>query len=442
MTSPASETPLPKSPARQSPPAVLTAAQRHDLARQFADVQRLVHRSPPDFRGAHQKLAEICTLDPGNTHFVAVLLENLKNAQGKTASAWFWQVWKLRLEMQKAIQEQNWSVALRAGWALLGEVPEDSDVVRRLAEICAALDHAPSQIILLRAAQRIAPRVLVVLRPLAIALSEAGQFAESADVWLQLLAVAQFDVEAHEFLEILQRKKKVDHHEKEMLREIDLLLKGEHWEQAEQAVNAQEAEEGTDLEIRWLRESIEVGRAQERTDTARKLAEYRPTMATERLVRELLDEQRRVELGIAYARYERFPTNPNSLVILADCLKEVRNYSEALKYLEQLQQHAGFEVPALVRKAENWQRLRQFERALDCYREAIGRPDFLTEKLSYAEFELALFNGSNLATAMGDFQVALTWLERFVEADPEHEDAPARLDNLRAICHKGGFPAG
>jgi len=441
MTSPASETPA-RDSAIQSPPAVLTAGQRHELARQFEQAKQLAKKSPPDFRGVHGVFSEICTLDPGNTHFVAALLENLQTAQGKTASAWFWQVWKLRLELEKAIQEKQWTKALRAGWSLLGEVPEDGQVLRQLAEICATLEHAPTQIILLRAARKLEPFTLVTLRPLAIALSETGQFAESAEVWQQLQKVVPFDPEAEAYLQILLPRKKPMFAKDQLVERIQSLVQAKMWDEAEQLMAAQAATAGIDLDLRWMGEHIVVGRAQERTEIARQLAEFRPSAASEQLVRELLNEQRRIELGVAYARYERFPSEPKSLQDLAECLKGVGNYSEALKYLEQLQKHAGWEAPALVGKAENWQRLRQFERALACYREAIARPDFLLEKLPYSQFELALFQGSNLATAMGDFQAAMAWLERVVEADPEHEEAAARLDNLRVICHKGGFPAG
>ncbi len=69
MTSSANET-----PANQSPPAVLSAAQRHDLARQFERAKQLAGKSPPDFAGVHRVLSECCTLDPGNTLFTAALL--------------------------------------------------------------------------------------------------------------------------------------------------------------------------------------------------------------------------------------------------------------------------------------------------------------------------------------------------------------------------------
>ena len=436
MTGPASVT-----PDNHSPPAVLTAAQRHELARRFAEVQRLAHRSPPDFLAAHRLLSEMCTLDPGNTHFVAALLENLRNANGKTATAWIWQVWKLRLELQKAIQEQHWRSALFAGWSLLGEVPADGAVLRQLAEICAALEHRPTQIILLQAARKLEPFTLVTLRPLAIALSEVGQFAESAEVWRQLQKVVPFDPEAESYLQILAPPKQPEMLDDKLYDGVDSLLRAKMWDEAVQFIAAEVATRGLYLELRLDGEAVVLGRAEERTEIAKRLAELRPSAARVQLVRELLDEQRRIELGVAYARYERYPALPESLKNLADCLTAVGNYSEALKYLEQLLKHAGWETRALVAKAENWQRLRQFDRALASYREAVARPDFQPKKWHYSEFEQGLYEGSNLATAMGDFAIARVWLERLVAHDSDYEDAAARLDNLRLICDKGRFAA-
>ncbi|WP_254513713.1 hypothetical protein [Anatilimnocola floriformis] len=435
MTNLASETPLNKSPTSHAPPAVLTAAQRHELARQFADFQRLVHRSPPDFRGAHQILSAVCTLDPGNTHFVATLLANLQNAQGKTASAWFWQIWKLRGELASAIQMKQWTSALHAGWSLLGEVPSDAEVLRQLAQICESLDHGPTQIVLLRAARKSAPQNVAVLRPLALALSAAGQFTEAAEIWRQLLEQLPSDEQAKEFLRVLiPAKQSQTPAGQTLIDRVEAQLTAQQWDAAEQLLAAESGAAGASLELRWLGEQVMVGRARERTAIAQQLAELSPTPVQQRLVPELLTEQRRIELGVAFARYERFSSDATTIFDLAECLTRAGNFSEALKYLERIKADPAWRLRAQVAIGENWQQLRQFERALSAYQEALATPH-LDPQNEYVQ--RGWHRGAVLAEALGQVPTAVAWLEQLVVANPAYKDAQARLDNLRAICHKG-----
>lgn len=437
MTSPANET------ASNSPPAVLSAAQRHDLARQFEQAKRLAAQSPPHFRGVHQVLSDCCTLDPGNTLFVAALLENLRNAKGRTASAWFWQVWQLRAQLGAAVQEQKWRSALAAGWALLGEVPGDVDTLRTLAEICAALGHRPTQIMLLHEAREIAPKDVTVLRPLALAFGATGQFVAAATVWQQLLNELPSDQEAASYLKILLPKKDdPSQPATELARKVDALLQARQWDAAERMLTQDSGAEGANLELRALGEEIILGRARERTEIARQLAEHSPSQIQQQLVSELLEEQRRIELGVAFARYERFSSDPAKSWELAGCLTRAGNYSEALKYLSPLTNDEKWRLPALIAAGENWQHLRQFERALGAYREALSR-DSAAGKLDpqNEHVQRGWYRGAVLAEATGDPRSSLAWLEELTAVNPGYKDASARLVNLRAICNKGGFPA-
>lgn len=430
MTSPAQET-VP------NPPAVLTAAQRHDLARQFERAKQLAAKTPPDYRGVHRVLSACCTLDPGNTLFVSALLENLRRARGRTRSQWFWNVWKLRAQLSRTIAEKQWNSALRAGWGLLGESPRSTEPLRQLATISEQLDHGPTQIILLRAARELTPADVTVLRPLALALSEAGQFSEAAGTWQSVLKQRSADEQAQEFLRILQPvKRKLEPTEAELAERVRAFLEAKDWDSAEQLLAAESGAAGANLELRQLGEEISLGRAEERTAIARQLAAIRLTPMMQRLVPEMLDEQRRIELGVAYARYERFPNDPGLTANLADRLTAAGNFSEALKYLDRL----PFSIFKLIKSAENWQRLRQFDRALAGYREAIELEDFEPEE-SFVE-QSALYQGAVLAEAMGQPALALAWLERLEAVSCNYKDAEARLDKLRAICNKGGFSAG
>jgi tetratricopeptide (TPR) repeat protein len=435
MTSPA---PVPKHSV-PNPPAVLTAAQRHELARQFERAKQLAAKTPPDFIGVHRVLSECCTLDPGNTLFVAALLENLQTAEGKTAAAWFWQVWAQRQRLTAAIQAQRWGEALAAGWWLIGERPQEADALVSLATICSVLEHLPTQVQLLKAARDRAPNLPLILRPLAKALSATGHFANSANIWNDLLTIEPHDSEAKQQLQILAPSKTNPQLSGELAAQVKILLDHRQWDEAEKLLGRESGAEGARLELRQLGEEIMVGRARERTEIARQLAAASPAAAQQGLVAELLEEQRRIELGVAYARHERFSAEPEHLFELATALTRAGNFSESLKYLGLLKTLPAWRLPANIAEGENWQQLRQFDRAMTAYCEALDGPDLDPQD----EFtQRGWHRAAVLAEALGQPALALAWLERLVAANPTYKDAQARLDKLRVICNKGGFSAG
>lgn len=439
MTSPANET-----PASHSPPAVLSAAQRHDLARQFAQAKQLAAKSPPDFAGVHRVLSACCTLDPGNTLFTAALLENLQRANGKTATVWFWQVWKLRTELDATIQAKQWRRALSSGWMLLGQTPDDAAVLAKLAHVCGELDHLPTQIQLLQAAREKANAASDILAELGRALAAVGQFQQSAAVWREYTQLNPEFEEGPQYLDALGEHIDPDEPEIELptaapLRQrVATLIAARRWNAAEQLLAAESGSAGADLELRTLGEEIMLGRARDRSAIAERLFHFSTKPQHRRLIGEMREEQQRIELGVAFARYERFPSESASSFELAACLTRAGNFSEALKYLEPLKSQEKWRTQALVASAENWQRLRQFDRALQAYRDALEAAD-LDPQVEHVQH--GWYRGAVLAEASRQPELAISWLERLTAANSDYKDAAARLDNLRVICNKGGFSA-
>lgn len=247
MTSPASSTPPPP-----NPPAVLSAAQRHQLGRQFEQAKQLLNRHPPDYAGTHRVLSDCCTLDPGNTLFLQALLENLQRGKGKTATAWPWQVWQRRAAFKVAMHERQFGLALTHGWFLLGESPHDARLLTSLAEICSELDHGPSQVLLLQEAYRIAPESPDVLRPLANALGEAGQFAAAGTIWRELLKLQPGDLQAKEYawLFVAEDEKPTDIAQGDLATRVESHVQARRWSAAEKLLAKESGASGNDLRLR------------------------------------------------------------------------------------------------------------------------------------------------------------------------------------------------
>jgi tetratricopeptide (TPR) repeat protein len=404
-------------------PAAITAVQRRELARMFERAKQFALAQPPDFAGTHRVLAECCTIDPGNTLFVQALLENLQRARGKTTKAWPWQVWSLASALDSAVREQRFRDALAKGWRLLGERPQDPTVLRKLADVCDALDHQQTQLLLLQSAYQVTPQDSAVLQALQKALAGAGQFE----------AAAKLSAEVPKQPALLEESQKDD-----LVSAVELAVEQGQWGQAEKLFAEQGGAAGANIRLRELGEEIMLGRAREKTRLAEEQAAREPTPRHQQLVAEVQGEQRRIELGVAFARYERFPSEPASSWELAQCLTRVGNFSEALKYLAPLNDQPAWRIRALIASGENWQHLRQFDRALDSYRQAIS----IAEQTSVDEQLIkAWYRGAVLAEAMGRIEQAVDWLERLTAADPGYKDAAARLVKLRAVCDKGGFSA-
>jgi len=404
-------------------PAIITAVQRRELARMFERAKQLALAQPPDFRGAHQVLSECCTLDPGNTLFVQALLENLYRALLKTAKAWPWQVWSLQSEFEKAVRERRYVEALAKGWALLGERPTLLSCLIKLAEVCDALDHLQTQLLLLETAHHLQPANAAVAELFAKALASAGQF-DQADK-LRREALTGVDVAIPPQREV-------------SITDIELAVSESRWNEAFDMLVDLHGAEGANLRLRELGEEIELGKARQKTRLAEEQAAREPIPRHKQLANEVLAEQWRIELGVAFARYERYSSDPTSSWELAQCLSRIGNFSEARRYLAPLYQRPDWQVRALIATGENWQQLRQFDQALDCYRQAIDA----AEKGPAHEFGLkAWYRGAVLAEAMGQRSDATVWLARLTAADPHYKDAAERLVKLRGVCDKGGFAA-
>jgi tetratricopeptide (TPR) repeat protein len=114
-------------------------------------------------------------------------------------------------------------------------------------------------------------------------------------------------------------------------------------------------------------------------------------------------------------------------------LKLAGNYSGAIQRLEEANRLQPEEPEILVELGECWQHLRQFAKALDYYRQAIGRAVVEDETRKWPEsLVLARYRAGVLLAAMGRPDEAATHFSEVVAKDASYKDAQQRLDKLRA----------
>jgi tetratricopeptide (TPR) repeat protein len=151
------------------------------------------------------------------------------------------------------------------------------------------------------------------------------------------------------------------------------------------------------------------------------------------------DESNRIDLQIYGRRCERYPDDLQHQLQLGRLLNANGNYSEAIKRLEHIAGIEEHRAQALAELGRSWEKLKQREKAVACYQEAIdlarSHGDIETERK-------ALRSAARVAERNGDNELARGYYARLLEfpincdLDRTYQELYQRmLDNLDDVCH-------
>ena len=181
---------------------------------------------------------------------------------------------------------------------------------------------------------------------------------------------------------------------------------------------------GGDLQVREQVEEISLARLRNNVAIAHRLVEHDPSSAHQQTLRRWEEELGRLELATLHARSERFPQDAGLKLEVAIRLKRAGNYSGAIQRLEEIAADHSLRPSVLLELGECWQHLRQFDKALDLYTQAIAA----AEELSQGEpLHLALYRAGSLAAAMQRTADAQAMFQRLLTLAPDFKDARQRL---------------
>jgi tetratricopeptide (TPR) repeat protein len=271
--------------------------------------------------------------------------------------------------------------------------------------------HEEAELRYLRAALESAPDNSTALRLLARALTRQGRFDEAAESWRQLATPAP-DAEVEQAIRALREDRDV--------------------EAADRQLMEAGASGGENLALRREREELRLTRAAQQVTIARRRALTDPHPRAQALVHRLEAEQLRQEIEILHLRCERLPGDMQLRLELGRKLKQAGNFSGAISRLEEAHGHDDLAAEVLLELGECWQHLRQFEKAIDFYQQAIAAAEAFPKQLEPRPMALALYRVGVLAAAMGKTGEAREALTRLVAIDPGYKDARERLDKLPA----------
>jgi thioredoxin-like negative regulator of GroEL len=405
------------------PPAspLITPDLRRRLQQRYEEAVRLLNQPPVDHARVHELLAECLRADPGNILYLNAMLANLRRwsrGSGDWLRGWFsrqltnprvTQFDRAVLRTQYFTDEPvNRTIAID----LLQDAPEllrrssfDPNLFLVLAAACSAVDLDQTEIRYLHAALDAAPvDRQQAMRMLARTLTRNGQFGEAQNIWNSLLALAP---------------------DAEVRQAVDDLMAADNYESADRRLAEAGAAAGEDLAIRREREELRLAHSEQHLAIARRRAASDKHAKAQSLVSQLEAELLRQEIEILHLRCERLPGDVRLRLELAQKLKQAGNYSGAIQRLEEARGDASLTAEVQLELGECWQHLRQFEKAIDYYRQAIA-----TEQPR--SLLAALYRMGVLASAMGKTSEAREALTRLVEMDPGYKDARERLDKLPA----------
>jgi tetratricopeptide (TPR) repeat protein len=417
----------------------ITPAQRQRLQKLWEEARGLMVRagSPGSRNEAdkiHEVLAECVAGDPGNTVYLDAFLLNLRQLRSQQRGWW-------KNIFGRPYSDTHGPAALKN---CSGEDAFLSQLLR-LADFSSQIDAPEAEIRYLQEALHYQPGDEAILRKVISSLLRQGRFDEARTVAIALrettghsqemkvlerlfLGPQGFNNRVALSLPSIEVKARLESASPDDYRELaSALAEVFEFDKAEAAAAKALSLSGGDLAVREQVEDISLARLKNNVAIARRLVEHEPSEAHQQTLRRWEDELGRLELETLNARSERFPQDASLKLQVAVRLKQAGNYSGAAQRLEEIAISESLRPQVLIELGECWQHLRQFEKALDIYTQAIASAEGREQQ---EPLQLALYRAAILAAAMQRTVDAKAWLEQLISLAPDFKDAQQRLKNL------------
>lgn len=183
---------------------------------------------------------------------------------------------------------------------------------------------------------------------------------------------------------------------------------------------------GASLKLQTAYEDAQIRSSKARLAIAEQRAASAKTDEAHELVSKLKADLNRLELDIYQQRAQRFPENLRFHYELGVRLRRAGNFLQAVKSYEIARKDAHCQVAATLELGECWQQLKQYSKALECFKAAIEA----SSDVDGDRQKRALYRGAILSAALKQADVARGWFQQLLDLDPDYKDAAARLDKL------------
>ncbi|MFN7813986.1 MAG: hypothetical protein ACK5SI_15145 [Planctomycetia bacterium] len=423
-----------------------------------------------------------CVLgDPGNAVYVQAFFGALKRKFGTRKGGGLASLWSAgsRVALKKHAAAAQWRELIRHGVGILKSNPTDSQCLLAVAEACGNLQLVESQGVFLKAALDAAPNDAEVNRQCARFAASQGQFDQAIACWVRISGQKGLGEEAQREIARLQVEKTIvvgqgmsgrptvaggaarpgagqqpapADRAAELRAEIaknpaavdaalelaDIIARDATIDEAEALLARTLAAAGGDIKVREHVEDRQIRWAKQRVVVAERRAEADPSAENRGLVERLKAAQVKAEIDVYSARCSRYPENLTWKYELALRLKQVGNYTEAIRSFQEVLQDLRRRGPVSLELGECFQKIKQYQLAMKNYETAV---ELLTDR----EMELrkrALYRAGVLASGLNDPDAAHKHLGALAALDFGYRDVAERLDKLGPVKDKGGKPEG
>ncbi len=451
----------------------ISPAVRRRLQQQFEAGSQKSNRGEYDY--AMDMFLSCVVGDPGNQIYLQSYLSNLykkydNNKKGdRLASV---KGVGIRGSIKKSELQKDWLGVLKAGLEMLKLNPWDVGALTAMASACEKLGLEECRILYLRGALGANPADAEVNRLCGRALRELGRFEEAITCFRRVLLAKPGDEEASQAIRGLDAERAIKKGgfadansstdvmadkqlqkerregggvqltpEQQIERQLtknpadipkylelaNLHAGNQKLDDAEKVLTRALEASGGDLQIRERIEDLQMRRAREAVETAKKQAETDRTPQSEELWRAMKGELNTRELEFYRGHVQRYPTQHGYKYELASRMMKAKLHREAIPLLQEAQQDPKRKAEVLVALGECFTQIKQYKLGMQNFEAAL-------EQIPGRELEMrkqTLLNAAKVALlALKDIDKADKYASELAAMDFAYKDVAKLLEQI------------
>jgi len=395
----------------------LSRGERQTLQHLFEKALEWLQHSPPNYQQTLAGLAQCMKSDPQAAVYCYEYLQTIEIAFTANHLRFNWferrKNRKLVLEIEHLVEAENWQAVFQHAPKAIYHNPRHAQLLTLLAAACQTTDAPDCARAYCQFALKYDPNCQATHSQIIINYLATGQFDDAKEHWLQLRTRKTFTLNQLQQLEqALPAEIQTTLPSLKLATEVNQLDKQlsqdpqdeKAWHQLcklyqdnqlfSRALECcQLANQALGKNTEWEQLSLQL-RKQQAEDRIRFYERTNPAssnFASPGLMGELTDELVRVRAEYYQARCTTLPNEKNNFVRLAWCLSEADNSYEALKVFNNIdlsQLTPRWSVIALLGQGETEQRLRQFDKALAAFKNALNIFEQSLEAIQQSDPEL------------------------------------------------------
>ncbi|MBT4692117.1 MAG: hypothetical protein HOB73_02100 [Planctomycetaceae bacterium] len=397
--------------------AGLSRSERQTLQHLFEKALEWLQHSPPNYQQTLAGLGQCMKSDPQAAVYCFEYLQTIEAAIKANHLRFNWferrKNRRLVLEIKQLVKAENWQAVFELAPKAIYHNPQHAQLLTLLAIACQTIDAPDCARAYCQFALKYDPSCQSTHSQIINNYLATGQFDDANDHWLQLRTQNIFTLNQLQQLELalpveiratlpsLELVIEIDHLDKQLSQNPQdektwhqLCKLYQHNQLFSRALECcQLANQALGKRAEWEQLSLRLRKQQ----AENRISFYERASATSKdfappwLMDALTDELMRVRTEYYQSRCTTFPNEKDNFVRLAWCLSEADNSYEALKVFNNVdlsQLSPRWSVITLLGQGETAQRLRQFDKAIESFTNALNIFEKSHENIQQSDLEL------------------------------------------------------